>query len=159
MCDYSLMAMPNRLAEEGEDLVTHRFPTGSLGLASPSDFCSLAEPAQAQAKGFRSTLKNRFNLPQTNPVPAVCIPPGARLTLQDIPAYLQLILKVGPVEEVTFTQLTAAVNTYRDAVRFKNGRQICLQELRAGQRVKVLDLSSAQAFEPVREEQPELQLR
>ncbi len=139
MCDYSLMAIPNRLAEQGEDLVTHRFPTGSLGLASPSDFCSIAEPAQAH--------------------PAVCIPPGARLMLQDIPAYLQLNLKVGPVEEVTFTQLTAAVNTHRDAVRFKNGRQICLQELRAGQRVRVLALSSAEAFEPVREERPELQFR
>jgi len=149
------MAIPNRLAEEGEDLVTHRFPTGSLGLASPSDFCSLAEPVQAQAKGFWSTLKNRFNLPQTKPVPAVCIPPGARLRLQDIPAYLQHSIKVGPVEEVTFTQLTAAANTYRDAVRFKNGRQILFQELQAGQRVRVLDLSSAETLEPVREEPPE----
>ena len=40
MCDYSLMAVPNRLAEDGEDLVVYRFPTGSLGLASPSDFYS-----------------------------------------------------------------------------------------------------------------------
>ena len=60
--------------------------------------------------------------------------------LQDIPADLQGYLKVGPVEEVTFTQLSAAVNTYRDAVRFKNGRRIRFQELGAGQRVKVLDL-------------------
>ncbi len=159
MCDYSLMGIPNRLAEEGEDLVTHRFPTGSLGLASPADFCSLAEPAQAQAKGFLSTLKDLFDPPRTNRVAAVCIAPGARLALQDIPAYLQRYLKVGPVEEVTFTQLTAAVNTYRDAVRFRNGRHISLQELGEGQRVRVLDLSSAQAFEPVREEQPELQIR
>jgi hypothetical protein len=153
------MAMPNRLAEEGENLVTHRFSTGTLGLASPSDFCSLAEPVQARARGFRSTLKGLFNAPQTKPVPAVCIPPGARLMLQDIPAYLQRYLKVGSVEEVTFTQLTAAVNTYRDAIRFKNGRDICLQELQAGQRVRVLDLSSAEAFEPVREEQRALQVR
>ena len=158
MCDYSLMAIPNRLAEQGEDLVTHRFPTGTLGLASPSDFCSIAEPVQARARGFKSTLKGLFNAPQMKPVPAVCIPPGARLRLQDIPAYLQLNLKVGSVEEVTFTQLTAAVNTHRDAVRFKNGRHICLQELQEGQWVKVLDLSSAEAFEPVREEQPELQV-
>jgi hypothetical protein len=37
MCDYSLMAVPNRLAQENEELVAHRFPTGSMGLASPSN--------------------------------------------------------------------------------------------------------------------------
>jgi hypothetical protein len=79
--------------------------------------------------------------------------------LQDIPARLQCDLKVGPVEEVTFTQLTAAVNTYRDAMRFKNGRQILFQELGEGQRVKVLDLSSAEGFELVDEERLELALR
>ena len=40
MCDYSLMNVPNRLAREQEDLVAHRFPTGSLGLASPKDLAS-----------------------------------------------------------------------------------------------------------------------
>ena len=47
MCDYSLMAVPNRLAQEGEDLVTHRFPTGSLGLASPNGFGRHALPGLA----------------------------------------------------------------------------------------------------------------
>jgi hypothetical protein len=37
MCDYSLCGIPNRLAIEGEELVVHRFRTGSLGLASPAD--------------------------------------------------------------------------------------------------------------------------
>ena len=36
MCDYSLTGIPNRLAVEGEELVVHRFRTGSLGLASRS---------------------------------------------------------------------------------------------------------------------------
>ena len=54
---------------------------------------------------------------------------------------------VGPVEEVTFTQITAAVNSYRDAVRFQNGREIRLQEMREGQRVKVLDLSLAEELD------------
>ena len=35
MCDYSLAGLPSRLAVEGEQLVVHRFPTGTLGLASP----------------------------------------------------------------------------------------------------------------------------
>jgi len=77
---------------------------------------------------------------------AVCIPPGARLILQDIPIWLQCDLNVGPAEEVTFTQLTTSENTYRDAIRFNNGQQILLQWLHEGQRVKVCDLAT-QAFE------------
>jgi hypothetical protein len=34
MCDYSLQGIRNRLAEQGETLVVHRFQTGSKGLAS-----------------------------------------------------------------------------------------------------------------------------
>jgi hypothetical protein len=51
---------------------------------------------------------------------------------------------------VTFTQITAAANTYRDAVRFTNGREVRLQELREGQRVRVLDLSAAEELDLAR---------
>ena len=108
MCDYSLMSIPNRLARAGEELVTHRFHTGSLGLAAP-------EPKPA---GFWAALKRSFS-PQVTP--AVCIPPGARLTLRDVPTQLRREIGVESVEEVTFTQLTACDNNYRDAVRFRNG--------------------------------------
>ena len=91
-----------------------------------------------------------FDPPRTEPVPAVCIPPGARLQLQDIPVRMQQDLCVGPTEPVTFTQISAAVNTYRDAVRFHNGREVRLQELREGQHVKVLDLSVAEELDLVR---------
>jgi hypothetical protein len=147
MCDYSLMAVPNRLAQEGEELVTHRFPTGSLGLASPGDLKRAADPPAPVRKSFWCVLKEFFNPPKTEPVPAVCIPPGARLRLQDIPARLQQEFAVGPSEDVTFTQITAAVNSYRDAVRFANGREIRLQELREGQHVCVLDLSMAEELD------------
>ncbi len=79
--------------------------------------------------------------------------------LQDIPMRLQRDLEIGPAEEVTFTQLTAAVYTYRDAIRFKNGQELLLQRVREGQRVKVLDLSSAEASEPIRNERRELLFR
>src|SRR5712691_10210136 len=81
MCDYSLAGVPNRLAVEGEQLVVHRFSTGSVGLASPCSSLSSKE------------------------TPAVCIPPGARLRLRDIPQALQLGLNA--TEEVTFVQLSA----------------------------------------------------
>jgi hypothetical protein len=161
MCDYSLMAVPNRLAQEGEDLVTHRFPTGSLGLASPADLKRAADPPAPARKSFWCAVKEFFNPPKTEPVPAVCIPPGARLRLQDVPARLQHELGVGVAEDVTFTQISAAVNSYRDAVRFPNGREVRLQELREGQRVRVLDLSMADELdlERLREERAEFTYR
>jgi hypothetical protein len=155
------MAVPNRLAQEGEDLVAHRFPTGSLGLASPADVKRSACPPARGRKTFWRAVKEFLNPPSTTPVPAVCIPPGARLELQDIPVRLQQDLGVGPVERVTFTQISAAVNSYRDAVRFTNGREVRLQELREGQRVRVLDLSLAEELdlERLREERAEFNYR
>ncbi len=150
MCDYSLMAVPNRLAREGEDLISHRFPSGSLGLASPADLKRITEPPLPAQKSFWRRMAEFFDPPRTEPVPAVCIPPGARLQLQDIPVRMQQDLAVGPCEPVVFTQISAAVNTYRDAVRFRNGCEVRLQELREGQRVKVLDLSMADELDLVR---------
>ena len=40
MCEYSLMSFPNRLAHAGEDLIVHRFSSGSMGLASPYDLAA-----------------------------------------------------------------------------------------------------------------------
>ena len=80
-------------------------------------------------------------MPKMEPVPAVCIPPGARLRINDIPARLQQELGVKAEEEVVFTQTSASVNTYRDAIRFVNGRELNLQELREGQRVRVVSLA------------------
>jgi len=159
MCDYSLMAIPNRLAEEGESLVAHRFPTGPVGFASPNDLCEKAQLRRTRPVGFWSALKDFFSPPKTNPVPAVCVPPGARLMLQDISTRLRRTLGVDAVEEVIFTQRTLAAYAHRDAIRFTNGQEVLLQELAEGQRVKVLDLSLAEAFEPIGEEWPELPFR
>jgi hypothetical protein len=119
MCDYSLAGIPNRLAAEGEQLMVFRFPTGALGLKSPN--ASLW----------------RFWSKQT---PAVCVPPGARLLLRDIPKDLQQHYDVQATEEVTFVQLSAEAYEYRDAVRFGNGREVLLQWLKCGQDVEVLSL-------------------
>ena len=121
MCDYSLMSVPNRLAKEGEELVVHRFHTGSVGLASPC----LSE-------------SRWWSVKQT---PAVCVPPGARL--KDIPERLQRELGVGHAEEVTFVQLSTTEYQFRDAVRFSNGKEILLQRLQCGQHVDVLSLASS----------------
>ena len=140
MCDYSLMGVPNRLAREGEDLVTHRFRTGSLGLA-PTGTCAHADGVGATSE-FWSMLK-AFMRGESSQAVAVCIPPGARLLLGDIPEHLQHSLSIGPAEEVTFTQLTATPRMYRDAFRFKNGAELLLQRLSEGQRVRVVECALA----------------
>jgi hypothetical protein len=161
MCDYSLMAVPNRLAQEGEELVTYRFPTGSLGMASPHDVARSVTAAAPARKSFFSMLKEFFNPPVACTVPAVCIPPGARLRVQGLPERLQQSLAVQPNEEVTFTQLSAAAHTYRDALHFANGRDVRLQELSEGMRVMVVDLSCAEELdlEALRFEREALRVR
>jgi hypothetical protein len=68
------------------------------------------------------------------------MPPGAQLVVEDIPEQLHLAIGVGGIELVTFTRITAP-GTYRDAVRFKNGHTVRLQELHEGQRMWVMNLS------------------
>jgi hypothetical protein len=154
MCDYSLHTYPNRLAVDGEDLVVHRFGAGSLGLASPADLGPVISATESREKFWSwARIKNWFQgrdlkWEAEKRTPAVCVPPGARLILRDIPKSLQRELNVTEVEEVTFIETTAEVNTYRDAVRFQHGRQALLQQLREGQRVKVLSTTAAE-WEPV----------
>jgi len=152
MCDYSLHTYPNRLATDGEELVVHRFGAGSLGLASPRDLAPLVSASRGAHGSLWSKVKAWFV--GCNPkweaekrVPAVCIPPGARLVLRNIPKNLQRELGIGKIEEVQFVETTAEVNTYRDAVRFKNRRLALLQQLREGQRVQVLSVA-IEEFEP-----------
>lgn len=124
MCEYSLAHFPNRLAVEGEHLILRRFPCGTLGLAS-----------------VRRSLKEIL-FPSTTC--AVCVAPGARLLLRDIPEAQRRRLEIGPIETVTFVQQSAEAFNYRDAVQFSNGRQVLLQRLEPGQRLRVLSLHSVE---------------
>jgi hypothetical protein len=148
MCDCALMGVPNRMAVEGEQLVVHRFRTGSLGLAAPLDLDSTNSPT-GWRNSFWVRLKLVFAPAQRDSVRAVCMPPGAQLVVEDIPGYLHLAIGVGEIELVTFTRIKAP-GVYRDAVRFKNGRAVRLQELHEGQRMWVMNLfPRAEASEPV----------
>jgi hypothetical protein len=135
MCDYSLAGLRTRLAIDGEELVLYRFPTGSLGLTSPAEL-------EAHPKEFLG-WQRRFD-PREVPC-AVCIPPGARLLLRDIPEHFQKHLGVGVVENVVFTQVSAEAYQFRDAVRFGNGRELLWQLLNCHQKVEVLSLCSGES--------------
>src|SRR6266446_86395 len=62
-------AIYEALANGSMHLVVHRFSTGSIGLASPC-----------------ASVSSRWSAKQN---PAVCVPPGARLILLDVPKRLQ----------------------------------------------------------------------
>jgi hypothetical protein len=140
------MAIPNRLAVSGEELVVHRFEAGAVaGLASPCDLRKRQDYRRVQSHGFWQRLKEFFDRPSAPAIPAVCIPPGARLLVRDIPAKLRRECGFQKdIEEAVFTQITAAEDTYRDAVRFPNGIEVLLQRFTDGQRVRVLSLSEAE---------------
>jgi hypothetical protein len=144
MCDYSLMALPNRLAREGEELVAYRFACGTMGFVSAVDMRPTLHPLTVRLRNVWSDLWGVRYPPKSQGVVAVCIPPGASLRVWDIPEYLQREIDVRRTEEVTFTQITASPFRYRDAIRFRNGGQILLQRLEEGQRVRVLGLSLAE---------------
>ena len=150
MCDYSLGGLPNRLATEGEELMVHRFPTDSMGLASVNDMQASGVSPCARS-GLWSRIKTWFAEPcECLRIPAVCIPPGACLILMRIPPDMQRKWKLAEKESVIFVQTSAEVNEYRDAVHFHNGRETLLQSLPEGLRVKVVSLGG----DPVDEEEP-----
>jgi len=147
MCDYSLMAIPNRLAEEGESLVAHRFPTGSVGFASPEDLCKTVQWQGARPLGFSAQNK----LGSGGLRPTRCPLDVARYSGTSAARS-----RSGCGRGSHLYPACPTAYTYRDAIRFANGQEILLQELGEGQQVKVLDLSSGDAFEAVREERLEL---
>jgi hypothetical protein len=143
MCDYSLYEFPNRLAKEGEELVTYRFPSGSMGLASPVELVNTQ--TTPSGTGFWGAVRRPFELSQYRPgdrasVCAICVPPGARLILKDISAEMQRDLGLCPEEGGKFIETSIEVLRHRDAILLANGLVIPLQHLCEGQRIEVLSL-------------------
>jgi hypothetical protein len=142
MCDYSLMSFPNRLAVEKEELITHRFPSGSIGLASVDDV-----RRQELKRTFWTTIKNFFN-PDLCSIPAVCVPPAARLAIHDLPRKMQIQYGLNSEEEAVFEELSTEEHMYRDALYFQNGVHVRLQEAPVGLRISVVDLGFRDSTAP-----------
>lgn len=148
MCDYSLMMVPNRLAIEGEELVAHRFQSGTTGFVSCSDFNIWQ--AERRSKRLWQRLTACFSS-ATEPITVVCIPPGARLRVEGFPESLSGRSHSGASQLATFTELSAEANQHRDALCFDDGAIVRLAMLAEGQRVKVLRLASFEEREPTSE--------
>jgi hypothetical protein len=125
MCDYSMTVEQSRPAVEGERLVVHRFSNGVKGFVSPPD---LAATIEAETGWWRRALS--WLGAGRNPC-AICLDPGAKLVLRDVPEVLQSSLQLEPEEEVTVTH-RGFPGSHRDAVRFRHGREILVQELPIG---------------------------
>jgi len=150
MCDYSLGGVPNRLAAEGDELIVHRFPTSSMGLAPAAQLRTETGVTTCDQSLWRR-IESFLALPRFCPgIEAVCVPPGASLILKNIPCDLQRKWDIGEEETVLFTQKSAEFKTHRDAICFRNGRQVSLQHLRAGLLVKVVSLGG----EPIGDQAP-----
>jgi hypothetical protein len=103
MCDYSLEMYASRPAREYEKYVTIRFPSGSIGLASPGD-CTTAVYVQ-------------YDTP---------------LKLEGISSELQRHFGVGPSESVVFERLQHGYGRYSDGIKIANVKEISLQALGSG---------------------------
>jgi hypothetical protein len=152
MCDYSLYTVANRLAEQGEELVLHRFTTGTLGFTSASDLLEAERVIQTGPETFWGRIKHWLLGPGATSVPAVCVPPGARLLLTELSRKVQTSLRVGPSEIVVFTEISDSSYSYRDAVLLPNGTRVLLQDLPEDLHAVVLSTSSEPAQRPVHEE-------
>src|SRR6266542_1086385 len=79
MCDYSLHQYRNRLALGGETLLVYRFPSSTLGLASPADLQAMTyEKANRRRPRFLLAIIDFFSAPAGEKIPAVCVPPVAK---------------------------------------------------------------------------------
>jgi hypothetical protein len=145
MCDYSLTGLPNRLAREGEELIVHRFRTGSMGLASVADLQRSTTPAASPRKSIWERIAAFLAPPPAAcEVCAVCVPPGARLVLSSVPQKVKSKWDVTEGTHVLFTQTTEAAYTYRDAFLMPNGCSVLLQCFPEGMRVVVLSLGGVE---------------
>ncbi len=126
MCDYSLEMYASRPAREGERYVTTRFPSGSVGLASPGD-CGTAIcvqydtkleleqlPAHLQAKAGAKRAEVVFTRLENGPYhDAVAFSDGRTVSLQHlgvgVAVWVKALLDV-PVAAHASAQRSALVN-------------------------------------------------
>ena len=146
MCDYSLYSFENRLADEGEDLTLYKFDSGTLGFVSTSDLAR-TQIAKMQT-GWWNHVTHWLQGKRATRLPAVCVPPGARLLLTGVPLQVQKSLGVGPDEVVVFAEISSESYSYRDALLLPNGTRVLLQDLPPGIHALVLTTSSEPIADP-----------
>jgi hypothetical protein len=135
MRDLSLKRAPERLAVEGEILVSYRFRSGSVGLASPGELAG-SKGVRGGIGGRRSwwsSWKRRMHrFFQSDKTAAIRVSPSARLRVNSVPDEIQREFGVSAIENVSFVELSAEGCRLRNAIRFRNGRHVLLQRFGEG---------------------------
>jgi hypothetical protein len=144
MCDYSLLALPNRLARERDHLVVHRFSTGTLGLIADVPEPFRPHPPAARSWWWRVTQWLRES---DEVVPCVVCTARGAIEVAGHSRRCSRDIRIAATEDVTCTQIGAGQRSHRDAIRFANGREMLLQQLTPGQRVDVISLTLAEDLE------------
>jgi hypothetical protein len=139
MCDYSLMMLPNRLAVCGEELIAHKFRSGSLGFVGLRDYDAWLQ--ERRPKGFWERLKY-WLVDEPEPSPIVCMPPGSRVRMFAVDVALQQKYALRWSEDAVINQLLEQEGRHRDVFCFDNGAVVSLQALSEEQMVKILWLSA-----------------
>jgi nitrogen fixation protein len=138
MCGYLWYKLRQRRAIEGEPLQLHCFPTGVWGFISANH---LSPHTTQVAQNRWQTILNWFCFGRARAVHPIYLPAGARLMLREIPQSLQHLLAVDTEEEVVYLPLCSDLKNPGAGIRFRNGWEIPLQHLPAGQQCDVLSLT------------------
>jgi hypothetical protein len=140
MPDFSLQEAPRRVAVAGEILVTYRFRTGSIGLASPLEMAAKGVRCKiGSRRSWWSAWKFRMDrLRRPGIAAAVRVSPGTRLRVNSVPSEIRREFGIDAVENVNCVQLGAEAVCDRDAIRFRNGRHVLLQRFGEGVWFEVL---------------------
>jgi hypothetical protein len=135
MRDFSLQGVPERLAVQGEVLVSYRFRTGSVGLASPGDIAGsegVWHGLGGRPSWWSSWKRRAKHFLRRDKTATIRVSPTARLRVNSVPDEIQAEFGVSAIENVNFVQLSAEGCRLRDAIRFRNGRHVLLQRFGEG---------------------------
>jgi len=126
-----------RLAREGEILVTFRFRPGRIGLASLVEIIA-ARQLRGQGSLWSAWLRALELCLRPHQPSSVRVSPGAHLRITSVPRQIAQEFGVRRVEDVTFVRLSGPNCVHRDAIRFGNGRHLLLQRFAEGVAFQVL---------------------
>lgn len=140
MPNFSLQEAPRRLAVAGEILVTYRFRTGSIGLASPLEMAAKGVRCKiGSRRSWWSSWKFRMDRRRRpDKTAAVRVSPETRLRVNSVPSEIQREFGAGDLEIVNCVQLGTGTGCGRDAIRFRNGRHVLLERFDEGVWFEVL---------------------
>lgn len=139
MCDYSLMHVRSRAAKVGDKLTSGRIK---------------GDPIQTDSWATKGLFDAR------EPEVAVCLLPGTEVSFSDAPVtFLGIPVWRSKQATATFRQINKEREcTHHDAFEFKSGEVRLVNDLKPGQKVRVLQLPAAPKTEREAAEQKRLDI-